>query len=318
MASGTPLSPFNRKYLGSKRLLRKWIADRIVEAAGVPETFLDGFCGTGAVSPRDAGPRRGTGHRRRQPALELRHPPRRVRRPRGSCRACPAFRAARDAERPRTAGRVHHRELRGHLLHARELPAHGRRAGGDRAAARRRHRQRGRARLAARLLPARRRPGGEHPRAVRRVPEAPRRRKHRRRPARARRQGDGLLRAEAPRRGAARRRGRGRRGGPRRGTGDPGRRRRLPGSSVQCPAVLRQLPRAGEPRPVDPARAPRQDPEVRPHGAAQPLLDPAGRGRRARRRARAAFRPAPVRVLQLGGHPVTGTRSPRCCRSGEP
>jgi adenine-specific DNA-methyltransferase len=48
--SGTVLSPCNRKYIGSKRLLRNWIADRIVEVAGVPETFLDGFCGTGAVS----------------------------------------------------------------------------------------------------------------------------------------------------------------------------------------------------------------------------------------------------------------------------
>lgn len=44
------LAPCNRKYLGSKRLLRGRIADRIVEAAGVPETFLDGFCGTGAVA----------------------------------------------------------------------------------------------------------------------------------------------------------------------------------------------------------------------------------------------------------------------------
>jgi adenine-specific DNA-methyltransferase len=43
------LTPLNRKYLGSKRQLRAWIADRIVEAAGVPESFLDGFCGTGAV-----------------------------------------------------------------------------------------------------------------------------------------------------------------------------------------------------------------------------------------------------------------------------
>ena len=49
-ATETALAPFNRKYLGSKRLLRKRIADRIVEAAGVPGTFLDGFCGTGAVS----------------------------------------------------------------------------------------------------------------------------------------------------------------------------------------------------------------------------------------------------------------------------
>lgn len=46
---GAPLTPLNRKYLGSKRLLRGWIADRIVAAAGVPATFLDGFCGTGAV-----------------------------------------------------------------------------------------------------------------------------------------------------------------------------------------------------------------------------------------------------------------------------
>jgi adenine-specific DNA-methyltransferase len=44
------LTPLNRKYLGSKRLLRGRIADRIVEAAGVPAAFLDGFCGTGALT----------------------------------------------------------------------------------------------------------------------------------------------------------------------------------------------------------------------------------------------------------------------------
>ncbi len=49
-AAETALAPCNRKYLGSKRLLRGWIADRIVEAAGVPAAFLDGFCGTGAVT----------------------------------------------------------------------------------------------------------------------------------------------------------------------------------------------------------------------------------------------------------------------------
>lgn len=49
-ATETPLAPCNRKYLGSKRLLRGRIADRIVEAAGVPCSFLDGFCGTGAVT----------------------------------------------------------------------------------------------------------------------------------------------------------------------------------------------------------------------------------------------------------------------------
>jgi adenine-specific DNA-methyltransferase len=44
------LAPYNRKYLGSKRLIRGWIADRILAAAGVPETFLDGFCGTGSLA----------------------------------------------------------------------------------------------------------------------------------------------------------------------------------------------------------------------------------------------------------------------------
>jgi adenine-specific DNA-methyltransferase len=42
--------PFTRKYLGSKRLLREWIADRICALAGTPRTFLDGFFGTGAVA----------------------------------------------------------------------------------------------------------------------------------------------------------------------------------------------------------------------------------------------------------------------------
>lgn len=43
------LLPWNRKFLGSKRLLRDWIAARIIERAGTPATFLDGFCGTGSV-----------------------------------------------------------------------------------------------------------------------------------------------------------------------------------------------------------------------------------------------------------------------------
>ena len=52
----SPLLPFNRKYLGSKRLLRAWIADRICEAAPggpsgrPPASVLDGFCGTGALT----------------------------------------------------------------------------------------------------------------------------------------------------------------------------------------------------------------------------------------------------------------------------
>jgi adenine-specific DNA-methyltransferase len=45
-----PFLPFTRKYLGSKRLLRAWIADRICETAGTPRSFLDGFFGTGAIS----------------------------------------------------------------------------------------------------------------------------------------------------------------------------------------------------------------------------------------------------------------------------
>ena len=44
-----PLLPYTRKYLGSKRILRQWIADRICGSVGVPRSFVDGFCGTGAV-----------------------------------------------------------------------------------------------------------------------------------------------------------------------------------------------------------------------------------------------------------------------------
>jgi adenine-specific DNA-methyltransferase len=50
VSSEAGLTPLNRKYLGSKRLLRGRIADRIVEAAGLPETLIDGFCGTGALT----------------------------------------------------------------------------------------------------------------------------------------------------------------------------------------------------------------------------------------------------------------------------
>ena len=49
LAAETRLLPWNRKFLGSKRLLRDWIAERIIERVGVPQTFLDGFCGTGSV-----------------------------------------------------------------------------------------------------------------------------------------------------------------------------------------------------------------------------------------------------------------------------
>jgi adenine-specific DNA-methyltransferase len=43
------LLPWNRKYLGSKRLLRDWIAQAIIQRVGVPSEFLDGFCGTGSI-----------------------------------------------------------------------------------------------------------------------------------------------------------------------------------------------------------------------------------------------------------------------------
>lgn len=42
--------PYNRKYLGSKRQLREWLADRMCAVAGPPRTFIDGFFGTGSVS----------------------------------------------------------------------------------------------------------------------------------------------------------------------------------------------------------------------------------------------------------------------------
>ena len=52
------LLPTNRKYLGSKRHLAAHICDRIC-VHGAPESFLDGFCGTGAVAIEVA--RRGSG-----------------------------------------------------------------------------------------------------------------------------------------------------------------------------------------------------------------------------------------------------------------
>jgi len=54
-----PVFLFNRKYLGSKRLLREWLAGSMCARAGTPATFLDGFFGTGSVSLAMA--RRGVG-----------------------------------------------------------------------------------------------------------------------------------------------------------------------------------------------------------------------------------------------------------------
>lgn len=46
----SPVLPYNRKYLGSKRQLREWLAETMCGIAGTPASFVDGFFGTGAVS----------------------------------------------------------------------------------------------------------------------------------------------------------------------------------------------------------------------------------------------------------------------------
>ena len=62
--NAAPQAPFARKYLGSKRLLRAWIGERICARAGgdpggsPPVSFLDGFCGTASIAVEMAG--RGT------------------------------------------------------------------------------------------------------------------------------------------------------------------------------------------------------------------------------------------------------------------
>jgi adenine-specific DNA-methyltransferase len=49
-SGGRPVSPSNRKYIGSKRELASLITKRIFETSGQPEVFFDAFLGTGAVS----------------------------------------------------------------------------------------------------------------------------------------------------------------------------------------------------------------------------------------------------------------------------
>ena len=46
----SPVLPYNRKYLGSKRQLREWLAETMCGIAGIPSSFVDGFFGTGSVS----------------------------------------------------------------------------------------------------------------------------------------------------------------------------------------------------------------------------------------------------------------------------
>ena len=55
----SPVLPYNRKYLGSKRQLREWLAETMCGIAGTPSSFVDGFFGTGSVSVAMA--RRGVG-----------------------------------------------------------------------------------------------------------------------------------------------------------------------------------------------------------------------------------------------------------------
>jgi len=45
-----PFTIGNRKYLGSKKSIKTWIMDTIINSSGIPSSFLDGFCGTGTVS----------------------------------------------------------------------------------------------------------------------------------------------------------------------------------------------------------------------------------------------------------------------------
>lgn len=40
----------SRKFLGCKRRLARWVGDTVFAVAGRPASFLDGFCGTGAIS----------------------------------------------------------------------------------------------------------------------------------------------------------------------------------------------------------------------------------------------------------------------------
>lgn len=46
---GSTVAATSRKFLGCKRRLARWIADSIFAVAGRPASFLDGFCGTGAI-----------------------------------------------------------------------------------------------------------------------------------------------------------------------------------------------------------------------------------------------------------------------------
>lgn len=48
--NGPVFSLFNRKYLGSKRELAQRIREAIIATSGTPDSFFDGFTGTGAIS----------------------------------------------------------------------------------------------------------------------------------------------------------------------------------------------------------------------------------------------------------------------------
>ena len=57
---GAGVSATSRKFLGCKRRLARWVADSIFAVAGKPASFIDGFCGTGAIGLEMLS--RGVGH----------------------------------------------------------------------------------------------------------------------------------------------------------------------------------------------------------------------------------------------------------------
>lgn len=57
---GAGVSATSRKFLGCKRRLARWVADSIFAVAGKPDSFIDGFCGTGAIGLEMLS--RGVGH----------------------------------------------------------------------------------------------------------------------------------------------------------------------------------------------------------------------------------------------------------------
>ena len=268
----SPVLPFNRKYLGSKRQLREWLSERICAVAGTPRTFIDGFFGTGSVSVAMArrGVRKiiGRGHA----ALELRHPARiHDVQPADAAELMDAVNAAPPREGYIDAsycGHLFHRENCRRMDGMREEIERLRRAGEISAAEHD-------------VSPGKLSPcggqGGEHHRPVRRVSQ------EHRRAATASAAGTSWTRGCAPRSSCSRWNSSPapaievREGDMIALAAAAGGGCRVFRSPVQPPPVLRQLPRAGESRPLGEAAAVRQDAQVRPHGLEEPVLAETGR-----------------------------------------